>query len=565
MRSFVWLRQIGGRGAWALVVVMAIVALLGYQQYRWIVRVVEAEETTTREKLAASLNEFGDDFDTEITRADLALAGLTGRSPADVLEKARERLQMFQDLSKYPGLVASVEVTEGLPNAFRISAGPPAVLVLPARSIEMTNRPQTGQYLAAQPFAEGNFRAPTRTDMEIAGSPITVRAVLDQAYIVKTLLPALLNSHLGSDAEHHYAVLVRTAKTGDTVLQMGGNMAGGGEVSRAIFSVRPECLTGKPARGIVALGNGSTVSIESLLRRSAMCGDNESAAAGIWTISVQGTPSLAESMASARRQHLAVSFAVLLALLVTVGILFVSAHRARELAALHKQFAAGVSHELRTPLSVISSASENLADGVVENHDQVRQYGRMIHNHSAELAAMIENAIWFARGDGKEGLEMEEVIVEDLVREAAATCSGMLQEAGVVLERDTESGLPAIHGNRTLLLHGLQNLLANVALHGRAGKWARIQARLHGAAIEFIIEDRGAGMAPEDVTRVFQPFHRGKGAKRANIAGLGLGLALVRKIVEAHNGKVELRSQHNVGTTVVFRVPIFDRDSKRSA
>jgi signal transduction histidine kinase len=398
--------------------------------------------------------------------------------------------------------------------------------------------------------------------VQFGGSPVSVRAVLDQAYIVRTLLPALLSQHLRSDAAQRYDVLVRTAKTGDVVLKTGGDPAREWDASRTIFAIRPDCLTDQGEGGVVAVGSRHALSVESLLRRSGKCGANEAGAAGIWTISLQGHPSLAESMVSARRQHLAVSFGVLFALVATVGVLFVSAHRARELAALHKQFAAGVSHELRTPLSVISSASENLADGVVEDQDKVRQYGRMIHNHSEEVAAMIENAIWFARGDGKEGLEMEEVIVGDLVMEASATCAAMLQQAGVVLERDIESGLPAIRGNRTLLLHGLQNLLANVALYGGAGKWAQIQARRHGASVEFAIEDRGAGMSPEDLTRVFQPFYRGRGAKQANIAGLGLGLALVRRIVEAHDGKVELRSQHNVGTTVVFRVPIFDPDSK---
>jgi signal transduction histidine kinase len=267
-------------------------------------------------------------------------------------------------------------------------------------------------------------------------------------------------------------------------------------------------------------------------------------------------------MASARRQNLFVSFSVLMVLAVTVGILFVSAHRARELAALHKQFAAGVSHELRTPLSVISSASQNLADGVVEDRDQVRQYGGMILSHSEELAAMIENALWFARGEGGAGLEMEETIPEKLVREAAGICAAMLKQAGVVLECDIEPGLEAIRGNRTLLLHGLQNLLANVALYARAGRWARIRVRRLGATVEFAIEDRGAGMSPEDITRAFQPFYRGRGAKQANAAGLGLGLAIVRRIVEAHDGNIELRSQHNTGTIVAFRVPIFDPDSK---
>jgi signal transduction histidine kinase len=267
-------------------------------------------------------------------------------------------------------------------------------------------------------------------------------------------------------------------------------------------------------------------------------------------------------MASARRQNLFVSFSVLTVLAMAAAILFVSARRARELAALHKQFAAGVSHELRTPLSVISSASQNLADGVVEDRDQVRQYGGMIHRHSEELAAMIENALWFARGEGGEGLGMEETIPEELVREAAAMSAAMLKQAGVVLECDIEPGLRAIRGNRTLLLHALQNLLSNVALYGHAGRWARIRARRLGDTVEFAIEDRGTGMSPEDSTRVFQPFYRGRGAKQANTSGLGLGLAIVRRIVEAHDGDIELRSQHNAGTIVAFRVPIFDPDSK---
>src|SRR6516165_38963 len=103
------LRQIGSRGAWALIAVMGIVALLGYQQYSWIVRVVDVEEATNREKLASSLKAFGAEFHTEITRADVDFRGLAGRSQADVFEKARERWKMFLELAKYPGLIASVE------------------------------------------------------------------------------------------------------------------------------------------------------------------------------------------------------------------------------------------------------------------------------------------------------------------------------------------------------------------------------------------------------------------------------------------------------------------------
>ena len=563
MGSFVGLKQMGSRGAWALLAVMAIVSLLGYQQYRWIVRVADVEERTNRERMEASLKGFGDDFDTEITRADLALAGLAGRSPADVLEKARERLKMFRGFAKYPGLIATVEVRGGPAHPFDIAAGPPPVLAVPAGFIQTSAGPGAGQYLAVQPFVGGTtgLHKGAGTGMQFAGPPLAVRVILDQAYLAGTLLPALLDRHFGSNAERRYDVLIRSGKSG-FVLQTGDNAARYWDASRVIFSIRPDCLTDQADRGIVTVNSRPTMSIESLVRGSGKCGNEETRTAGIWTINLRARPGLAESMASARRQNLLLSFGVLMVLALTVGILLVSAHRARELAALHKQFAAGVSHELRTPLSVISSASENLADGVVEDRDQVRHYGRMIHNHSEELAAMIENALWFARGDANGGLAMEEAIPEELIREAAATSEGMLEQAGVVLERDIEPGLPTIRGNRTLLLHGLQNLLANVALYGRAGRWARIRARRRAATVEFTIEDRGAGMSPEDIRHVFQPFYRGTGAKQVNIAGLGLGLAIVRRIVEAHGGEIELRSQHNVGTVVALRIPIFDPESQ---
>jgi signal transduction histidine kinase len=189
----------------------------------------------------------------------------------------------------------------------------------------------------------------------------------------------------------------------------------------------------------------------------------------------------------------------------------------------------------------------------------------MIHSHSQQLAAMIENALWFAREDAKGALETEEIDVEELVRMSAAACGRMLEEAGVVLERDIEPQLPLIRGNRTLLLHGLLNLLSNVAIYGRAGKWARVRAVRRGGAVQFTIEDRGAGILPEETEQVFQPFYRGKGAQQANATGLGLGLALVRRIVEAHDGKLELHSDRGVGTVIAFSLPILDCQSKPAA
>lgn len=562
MGRLVGLKQLGSRGAWALVGIMVIVGLLGYQQYRWIVRVAAAEGKANREKLHAALKKVAGDFDTEVTRAHLALGGLEGTSTADVLQKAAVRLREFRRLSEYPGLIAAVDIANGLPDPFGIDPGPPAALVAPAAVMQGDRDSTAGQFLAVQPLAEtgSQFRVGTGAGMQFGGTPLRLRIVLDQDYIAGSLLPKLLDRHLGLNSQGHYDLLVRSVKTGQVLRQAGNAAKQPWDESLPIFSIRPDCLTGQADQGAVTLSSRTVMNLTSLLRQPARCGDIPAGITGIWTLYVRARPSLPEAAASAQRQNLAISFGVLLVLAVTTAILFVSAHRANELASLHKQFAAGVSHELRTPLSIVSSASENLADGVVESPAEVCRYGHMIHSHSEQLAAMIENALWFARKDGETAFETEELDVEQLVNAAADTCGRSLAQAGVVLERGIEPDLPPIRGNRTLLLHGLQNLLTNIALYARAGKWARVSAARRDHFVQFTIEDRGAGIPPEETERVFQPFYRGHGAKQANAAGLGLGLSLVKKIVEAHQGTIDLRSQRNVGTTVAFSVPIVDPD-----
>jgi signal transduction histidine kinase len=461
MVRFIGLRQFGNRGAWTLIAIMAIVSVLAYQQYRWIVRVAAAEAKTNHEKLVAELKKVADDFDTEITRAQLTFAGFAGTSTADVLAKAADRLQEFRRLSDHPGLIAATEVTEGLPDPFTIDPGPPPAFVVPVAVMDARGASVEGRYLAMQPFVEtgSQIRAGTGLGMRFGGAPLRLRVVLDQDYCARVLLPKLLDRHLGSRFPDHYDVLIRAVQDGKVVRQTGKATNQPWDESRRIFSIRPDCLSDQADRGALTVSSRATASLASLLQQPGRCASAEAGASGAWMLYVRARPSLAEATQFAQRQNLAISFGVLLVLALTVAVLFVSAHRASELAALHKQFAAGVSHELRTPLSIISSAGENLADGVVESPEQVRQYGQMIHSHSEQLAAMIENALWFARKDANRTLETEEIDVDELVRAAAVTCGRILEQAGVVLEQDIEPKLPPIRGNRTLLLHGLQNLL----------------------------------------------------------------------------------------------------------
>ncbi len=585
MSRFAGPKLLRSHSAWALAAVLMVVALLAYQQYRWIGRVAEVEAQTSRQKLDAALKAFGNDFDIAITRANLSFSGLFAESAADLRKKAQERLSLYRQLSDDPALIQSLEIEESTQRPYPTDAMPPFALMVPAFVGPMPKPGKPGRYGGVS-FAIQESGSTIRTQrgarigVRFDGVPLRIRIVLDQKYIASSLLPQLLKRHLGADAEQHYDVLIRSAGADGFVFRWGGEDSRPWESELRMFAVRPECLFGGEVNRIAITAAGPFVKAAgpfvtaagpfvtaaqafkqdtaSVLLRPASCGDTASPVSGLWRVYIRARPSLGEAVNAARRQNLAVSFGVMLVLAIAIGIVFISGQRARELAARHEQFAAGVSHELRTPLSVISSASENLADGVVESADQMRQYGKMIRAQSEQLSEMIENALWFARRDARDELEVREVDVEELVSAATTTCSRMLEDAGLALERDIEPGLPAVRGNRTLLLHGLQNLLANVAKHGRSGKWVRIRAAREGDRVIFTVEDRGDGIPSDEVKRVFEPFYRGKGARQTNLAGLGLGLSLVRKIVEAHTGKIQLRSKQSRGTTIAFTVPICD-------
>jgi hypothetical protein len=135
MSFFAGLKLRRDYSAWALLVIMAVVALVAYQQYRWIEKVAQVEAKTSREKFEASLNAIAGDFDTEITRAQLLFMGLDGQTRSDILRQAQERLQVFRKLSSDSPLIASVDVDDDLPAPYIIDPGPPPALTVPATSV----------------------------------------------------------------------------------------------------------------------------------------------------------------------------------------------------------------------------------------------------------------------------------------------------------------------------------------------------------------------------------------------------------------------------------------------
>jgi signal transduction histidine kinase len=271
--------------------------------------------------------------------------------------------------------------------------------------------------------------------------------------------------------------------------------------------------------------------------------------------------SLEEVVAAHQNRNLAVSFGVLFLLCVSMGTIVVSARRAQRLAKSQMDFVAGVSHELRTPLAVICSAAENLADGVVASKDQVTQYGTLIRDEGRRLTGMVEQTLQFAAGQSnRQTYDLKPHHVADIVETALRQSAPAIEAAGCRVERNVAGDLPDVVVDRAALSQSLQNLIGNAVKYGGDSRWLGVRAETGesaagGREVRILVEDKGFGISPAELPRVFDPFFRGKEVTSRQIHGTGLGLSLARDAVTAMGGRLSVKSKTGEGSTFTIHLP----------
>ena len=276
--------------------------------------------------------------------------------------------------------------------------------------------------------------------------------------------------------------------------------------------------------------------------------------------------SLEAAVAVARRRNLLVSSSILGVLGASMALLLLATRRAQRLAQQQMEFVATVSHELRTPLAVIRSAAENLADGIVEDGQQVRKYGELVRGEGRRLTDMVEQILEFSGiQSGERRLNAVAVPIGPLVRDVVAASASLATAARIDLEQDLPDDLPPVLGDEPALRRVFQNLLANAIKYGAAGGWIRVDVRRQGNDVLVTVADRGIGIDPSEHERIFDPFYRAAAVVEAQIQGAGLGLSLVKRIVEAHGGAISVRSAPAAGAAFTVRLPIASAKPTRRA
>ena len=258
-----------------------------------------------------------------------------------------------------------------------------------------------------------------------------------------------------------------------------------------------------------------------------------------------------------RRRNFAAA-AVLLALIVAASATLIQAsRRAQRLAELQMNFVAGVSHELRTPLSVIRTAAYNLRGRVSKQPEQVERYGQLIQSEAEKLGDMVEQVLRFASGEaGKLIQDPQPCSAEAIVERALEAMRPELERREIHIEKTIASALPPVIADAAALQHAVRNLIENAIKYGTAREnWIGVSIEPARNAVEIAVRDHGPGIPGDDLRRIFDPFFRGRDPVSQQIHGTGLGLSLVKKIVEAHRGTIDVRSNPDSGTEFVLRIP----------
>jgi signal transduction histidine kinase len=364
---------------------------------------------------------------------------------------------------------------------------------------------------------------------------------LDDTYLSAVFFPFLIERHFAKQGDFDYDILVAQSETGRVLYSTspGATLA---DFQNADATVRlsPMGFGGPPP----GRGRGG--------------GPPPPPLSG-WELYARHHSGSLQSFANQFRQrNLAISFGIFAILAIGIAFTVLSSERVRAMGKLQLEFAAGLSHELRTPLTVIRSAGYNLASGKVAEAGDVVRYGNVLQEQGLRLSDMVEQALLFAQTQsGRNRYQRNPVDVAEVIRRAIQSCDAMRPKYPSEIAAEVDPNLPLALTDADAIHHCLHNLLVNALKYGTTPAQIRVTAAadLTGREpqIAIAVENRGTPVNPADLPHLFDPFFRGKNTD--GVPGSGLGLYIVKSIMESLGGRVTVSSLDAGGTRFTLHVP----------
>ena len=221
------------------------------------------------------------------------------------------------------------------------------------------------------------------------------------------------------------------------------------------------------------------------------------------------------------------------------------------------ELVATIAHELRSPLATLQVTLELLADFADLDPADVKELVGRLQRGVTWMNGLIDNlATWAAISDGRLALRRETVTVREWIDPAMILSEPILARRGQQVRLSCPAPAPVVSGDTLRLGQVLVNLLTNA---GRYGAWADVidlTVTVEHAHVWIRVTDHGGGIPPDYLERILERYVRGDGAERAALDGQGLGLHIVRRLVELHGGAVGVESVPGAGATFWFSLPM---------
>ncbi len=221
--------------------------------------------------------------------------------------------------------------------------------------------------------------------------------------------------------------------------------------------------------------------------------------------------------------------------------------------AAQKRFVSNAAHELMTPLTGLRGSLEVLLRGAQDDPAAVARLSKGMYKEVNRLIRLCEQLLGWSRLENTSNLRKKKVVLSDFLSEFRQQAAMLAKNNPIIIN---EGPFVAVMADPDLLKQVLFDLLANSMRHTPDKSPFVLTWKLMKSAVEISFSDKGEGMDKETLSGIFEPFFRGKSSKSKDEKGIGLGLTLIKSIIEAHGGQVYVKSRPEKGTSVFFTLPL---------